>query len=80
MTSFRIKASNNGYQLVEPLNDIQRSYGYLMVLNTQKKVLRFYPVGFDAEKNAREYLKYISLSKWDKLKYWISYKRGSRGF
>lgn len=78
MTSFRVKASNNGYSLVEPLNDLQRSHGYLMILNPHGEVLKFYSVGFNNEKNARKYLEYVSLGKLGKIKYWINYKRGSK--
>ena len=79
MTSFRIKSTKNGFKLVEPIDNLQRSHGYLMVLNPHGEVLKFFNVGL-SERNAREYLEYVSLSRWEKIKYWLNYKRGSRGF
>ena len=80
MTSFRIKSTKNGFELVEPLDDLQRSHGYLMVVNPHGEVLKFFRVGSSKERNAREYLEYVSLSRWEKIKYWLNYKRGSRRF
>ena len=51
-----------------------------MVLNPHGEVLKFFSVGVDYEINAIAYLEYVSLSRWEKIKYWLNYKRGSRGF
>ena len=76
MVSYRIKASKNGYSLVEPLNDFHKSLGFLMVTNPNKEVLKFFTVDGNGLENARKYFDYISLTRYEKLKYWIHHKRG----
>ena len=75
MVSFKILGSENGYSVVEPKNTLDKSLGFLMVVNPHNKVLRFYRVSSDGGKEAIDYMKYCSLSRWDKLKYWLNYKR-----
>lgn len=78
MTSFKILQTNNGYTLVEPLDNIHKSMGYLMVLNPHKEVLKFFSI--TGRESARAYLEYVSLTRYEKIKYWIHYKKGTRGF
>ena len=42
MVSFKIKEEKNGYRIIEPMNDLHKSFGYLMALNPHKEVLKFY--------------------------------------
>ena len=72
MVSFRIIASKNHFDLLEPRNDFDRSLGYYMVVNPEGEVLKFFKVG---SRKAHEYLDYVSLSRWEKVKYWWNYKR-----
>ena len=66
----------NGYSVVQPLDDIRReSVGFVMVVNPNGEILKFFESDV-MNRKAQEYLDYVSLSKWDKLKYWWNYKRG----
>lgn len=80
MTSFKILAEKNRYALVEPIDDIRRSMGYIMILNPNKEVLKFFSNTSYGVENGREYLEYVSLSKLEKIKYWLDYKKGSKRF
>lgn len=65
---------NNDYELIEPLNDLGKGFGFIMVCNPKGEVLKFF-----AEKHiiqAYSYMDYVSLSKWEKVKYWLNHKRG----
>ena len=73
MNNSKIRASNNGYSMREPLNDFHRSMGYICVINPGGEILKFYM----DESDARKYFNYVSLTKWEKLKYWLNYKRGT---
>lgn len=72
MVSFRILKSKNKYEIIEPIDDLRRSFGFNMVVNPKGEVLKFFKIG---SVEAFEYLDYVSLSRWDKLKYWLNYKR-----
>lgn len=74
MTHCRMIKYNKKYELIEPLNDFSNSLGYLMLVNNKGKVKRFYRIG--AKNEAIKYFNYISLSRLEKLKYWLNYKRG----
>lgn len=72
MIGYRTLKEKNDYQIVEPLSRIGGDgYGFVMVCK-KDKVLRFYKAG---NREVYDYFDYISLSKWDKLKYWLNYKR-----
>ena len=79
MTSFKILATNNGYDLVKPIDDFRRGFGFVMIVSPQKEVLKFFRDD-GVNKNAIKYLEYVSMTRYEKLKYWLNYKRGSRGF
>ncbi len=65
---------NNGYELIEPQADWCRELGFVMVCNPKGEILKF----FDNShlENANKYMDYVSLSKWEKMKYWLNHKRG----
>lgn len=68
---YGILKEKNDYNIVEPLSDIGDGYGFVMVCK-KDKVLRFYKSGCG---EVYDYFDYASLNKWDKLKYWLNYKR-----
>lgn len=72
MVSFKILKSKNKYEIIEPIDDLGRSFGYSMVVNPKGEVLKFFKIGSE---EAFKYLDYVSLNKWDKVKYWLNYKR-----
>lgn len=74
--NIRQKHYNDGYGVYEPLNDLNKSMGYLMVCTPSRKILRFYRL--DAVNEAIEYCDYKALSRYEKLKYWLRYKRDKR--
>lgn len=76
MMGTRMIKYNEKYELIEPLNKWSESYGYMMIVNSKGEVLKF----FDARKwkEAGEYFDYVSLSKFEKLKYWLHYKRRNK--
>lgn len=76
MTSFKILHSKNGYSVVQPSNNFHESYGFIMVVAPNREVLKFFRS--DARQNAVDYCDYISLSRYEKLKYWWNYKRGEK--
>lgn len=71
MMRYGILKEKNDYQIVEPLGRTGEDFGFVMVCK-KDKVLRFYKAG---NREVYDYFDYISLSKWDKLKYWLNYKR-----
>ena len=76
MTSFKYRKSNNGYSILQPQDSLgYNPMGFVMICNPKGEVLKFFSVNKYDE--AVKYFDYISLSKWEKLKYWIHYKRRS---
>lgn len=75
MSHCKILKYNKKYELIEPLNNFSDGYGYMMIVDNKGRVIRFYRSG--ARREAEKYFDYISLSKFEKLKYWLNYKRGS---
>ena len=72
---YGIRADKNGYTIREPKDDIsRRSYGFVMVCNPKGEVLKFFSESHIHE--ARKYFDYVSLTRYEKLKYWLNYKRG----
>lgn len=65
---------NNDYEIIEPLTDSYNELGYVMVCNPKGEVLKFFDKTY--LKNADKYMDYVSLSKWEKVKYWLNHKRG----
>ncbi len=76
MSATRIIKSNKKYELIEPLDDFLHTWGYVMIVNSNGEVLKFFENGYEGRRNAIKYFDYISLSLYGKLKYWLSYKRG----
>lgn len=73
MTHVRIIRYNKKYEVLEPISDFNKSFGYVMVCNSKGEVLKFFRKGATTE--AIKYFDYISLSRLGKLKYWLNYKR-----
>ena len=71
MMRYKTLKEKNNYQIVEPLQRLGDGFGFVMVCK-KDRVLRFYKAGC---REAYDYFDYISLSKWDKLKYWLNYER-----
>ena len=68
MGSVRVLGRKNDWELLEPLNRLDDSFGYYMIVNPKGQVVKFYPLGNSHE--ARKYFEYKSLTKWEKFKYW----------
>ena len=65
---------NGKYSVIEPLDTFSNSFGYVMVVDEKGKVLKFFRT--KAKEEAIKYFEYVSLSKWEKIKYWLNHKRG----
>ena len=74
MSHVKIIRNNKNYAVIEPLNNINSCLGYVMVVNSKGEVLKFFRKGATTE--AIKYFDYISLSRFEKLKYWLNYKKG----
>ncbi len=75
MSHVRVIKYDKNYAVIEPLTGINSSLGYVMIVNSKGEVLKFFRKGATTE--AIKYFDYISLSRFEKLKYWLNYKRGS---
>lgn len=72
----RVIRSNDKYKLIEPLNTLSDSFGYLMVVNRKGEVVKFFQADLNTRNKAIKYVDYLGLSRWEKIKYWLNYKRG----
>lgn len=76
MSNVRLIKYNEKYNFIEPLNKFSESFGYCMVVNHKGEVLKFFESSYEGRRNGIKYFDYISLSLWEKLNYWLHYKRG----
>lgn len=77
MTAYRHKWIGKKVSVIEPVDSINSSFGFCMVVdNKTDEVLKFFKNG-DVYSGIK-YAKYKDLSLFGKIKYWWNYKRSQK--